>query len=118
MGGPWRGAPALLAEPPAYLPRTAAELAECLQDLEAFCAEAWSNYAVIKRLRELREHLMPALGSRHPVCCRLETLQMRTAQIDDPERLCRRVARIRSYVLLTLPPETDVFPHNTRWGSP
>lgn len=111
----WAGPPELLAQPPAYTPRTVAELGDCLLDLERFSERTWSNYAVVKRLGDLKEALRPALGSQHPLCRRIEELKRWARHTGRPEFLCRRIARLRAYALEYLPADTSLVPLNRRW---
>lgn len=111
----WAGPPELLAQPPAYTPRTVAELGDCLLDLERFSETTWSNYAVVKRLGDLKEALRPALGSQHPLCRRIEELKRWARHTGRPEFLCRRIARLRAYALEYLPADTSLVPLNRRW---
>lgn len=110
----WSGPPELLAQPPAYVPRTVSELGECLMDLEQFSESTWSNYAVVKRLGDLKEAIRPALGSQHPLCRRLEDLKRWARDTGRPTFLCRRISRLRAYALACLPADTVFVPFNPK----
>lgn len=111
----WRGPAALLAAPPVYSPGTVAELAECLLDLQAFSATTTSNFEVLKRVTDLREALLPALGAPHPLCRRLEELKPLARVMSKPDRFCRRIAAMREYALTSLPHQMLLVPINPKW---
>lgn len=83
--------------------------------------ETWQNYAIQKRLRDLANYLTPALGARHPICRRIVDAKEWVPRIEDPARICRRISKLRAFVVASLPPETRIDPFalaNLKWGKP